>query len=124
MPAGGDLLQGLCDCGTRPRRRDRRAPQHVHEVDHRDRCVRFGKRRGDGRECAWSETRAAELGRQHQPEQPGLPERVDSFGREPAFLVVLSGGRGQHAIGYFFGTRKRGLMIHDVPRSAQCRCGR
>ena len=86
MPAGSDLSQYRLDGGARRSGGDRRDGADVHQIDHRDRCVGFSKRRGDGREAARSETRPAEFGRQHQPEQPGPPERVDSLGREPALL--------------------------------------
>ena len=39
MPAGGDVLEDPRDSGTPSRRSDRRDGTHVHEIDHRDRCV-------------------------------------------------------------------------------------
>ncbi len=80
MPASCDLFQRLRDAGIGSSRGNRRGGAHVHEIDHRDRCVRFGKRRGHGCEGAWSESRAADLGGQHNSEQSCPTESLDSFG--------------------------------------------
>ena len=83
----------------------------MHQIDHRNRCVRFGKCRRDGCECAWPETQTAELGRQRQPKEPGSPERINGFGGEPGLLVVLPGSRGQYLIGYLSCLSK--ALFHD-----------
>jgi hypothetical protein len=113
MPAGSYLFQsppnglGRSSCG------DCGGGADVHQINHRNRCVSFGKCRGDGCECICAETRAPELGRHREPKKPGSPERINSFGREPALPIVLPGGWGQHAIDNLFCFRKRRVMIHD-----------
>jgi hypothetical protein len=113
MPAGSYFFQnpphglGPSSCG------DCRGGADVHQINHRNRCVSFGKCRGDGCECVCAETRAPELGRHREPKKPGSPERINSFGREPPLPIVPSGGWGQHAIGNLFCFRKRRVMIHD-----------
>src|SRR5262249_28031336 len=77
--------------------------------------IRLGECRGDSRECARPETCAAELGRDRQPKKAGFPEGINSLRREPTFLIVLPGGRGQDTICYLFCFRKRCLMIHGTP---------
>ena len=103
MPAGSDFLQRLSEGGARSCGGDRRDGRDVHQIDHRNRSVGFGEHRGNGRKSARSEARPSELGRQGQPEQPGPSERVDGFGGEPAFPVVLPRGGGQHISGYLCG---------------------
>ena len=114
MPAGCNLFQNLRNGGTWSSRNDCRGGTDMHQIDHRDRCVRLGKCRDDRRKCAWPKTRTAELGWQRQPKKPDSPEYIDSLGREPTLFIVLSGGWGQYPIGYLSCLRKGCFMIHGV----------
>ncbi len=116
MPAGGDVLQRIGNGSSGPRRDNCRGGAHVHEINHGDRRVGFGERRGDGRERERAQAGAADLGRQRQPEQPGLPQRLDGLSGEATCLVVCPGSRRQRAIGNLFGLRNRGLMSQTGSR--------
>src|ERR1700733_8621238 len=94
MGSCGNFFENLCHSGTWLPRSDRRGGANMHQIDHGDRCVRLGKRRQDRRKCPWPKTRSAELGRKRQAKKPDLTEPLHSFGREPAFFIVLPGSRG------------------------------
>ena len=102
MPPGGDLLQGRRDRGATARGSDRRGGAHVHQIDHGDGRVRFGERADDCRERAGSESGTADIGRQHDSEEPGGTERFYRLRRKSALLVVFACCWSQHTIGNFF----------------------
>ena len=56
MPATRDVMQRLRHGRTGPSGGDCGRGGYMHEIDHRNRCIRFGKLRGDGRKSAWSQT--------------------------------------------------------------------
>jgi hypothetical protein len=56
MPATRDVMQRPRHGRTGPSGGDGGRGGYMHEIDHRDRCIRFGKQRGDGRKSAWSQT--------------------------------------------------------------------
>jgi hypothetical protein len=70
MPAGGDLVEDRRDGRTRTSRGNCRGGAHMHQVDHRDRRIRFGKHGRDRRETARPERRSADIGGQRQSEEP------------------------------------------------------
>src|SRR5262249_39772791 len=80
-----------------------------------DRRIRFRKDRGHIRECPGSERSAAKFSRHHQSEKARLAKGIDRLRREPAMLVVVTGPRGQHAVGYMPRPGNRCLMVHGLP---------
>jgi hypothetical protein len=116
MHAGTDLSQCRRHRSARTGGSDRRGGANVHEVDHRDRGVRLGKRRDDRREGPRAKRGSSDLGGEHQPEEPGLSEGSDRFGGEATLLIVLPSRRDQHAIGHFLRIGNTDVVIHRAPR--------
>jgi hypothetical protein len=56
MPATRNVMERPRHGRTGPGGGDSGRGGYVHEIDHRDRRIRFGKQRGDGRKSAWSQT--------------------------------------------------------------------
>ncbi len=63
MLTGSNLLENLFNRGGSRSRSHRCGGTLMHQIDHRDGCVRFSQYSGDGRKSSYPEAGAAQLGR-------------------------------------------------------------
>src|ERR1051326_885872 len=115
MMASRDLFKYGSHCVSRAlaRCRNTRGAKDVHDIDHRNRGVCLGERRGHSGKRARTQSRPAKIPGQQQSKKSGLTKRLDSFGRKSAFGIFLTCRWRQYTIGNLTGFRNSLIMSHE-----------